>query len=414
MQNQKDHIHNQLDHLFRNEYAKVMAILTKRYGVSHIEDIEDVVQETFVKAMKVWGYRSIPDHPTAWLLKVASNGMIDLLRRQKKISTDVEVTKGESHEKETDTLLKNEIPDSQLKMIFACCDPKLSQEYQLILSLKLIGGFSNKELSEALLKKEETIAKGFTRAKKKFKDTVQFVKVPAEMGLQSRLFVVLRVIYLLFSEGYATTAGSQILKKDICFEALRLALLLRENDYCKHPNLEALIALMCFHISRFEARIDEKGELVSLDHHDRSLYNQDLIQIGLVHLQHAQSSSMNPSNYLFEAAVSYEHCTAKTFAETNWVAILRLYDLQAQNQPSPIAKLNRVIALQKVQGPKRALAELAVLAQEYDYEKVGLFYAIKAEVLREMNHPDHNTFLRRAISMTENILLKQHLERKMK
>ncbi|MEM1258093.1 MAG: sigma-70 family RNA polymerase sigma factor [Bacteroidota bacterium] len=414
MQNQKDHIHNQLDHLFRNEYAKVMAILTKRYGVSHIEDIEDVVQETFVKAMKVWGYRSIPDHPTAWLLKVASNGMIDLLRRQKKISTDVEVTKGESHEKETDTLLKNEIPDSQLKMIFACCDPKLSQEYQLILSLKLIGGFSNKELSEALLKKEETIAKGFTRAKKKFKDTVQFVKVPAEMGLQSRLFVVLRVIYLLFSEGYATTAGSQILKKDICFEALRLALLLRENDYCKHPNLEALIALMCFHISRFEARIDEKGELVSLDHHDRSLYNQDLIQIGLVHLQHAQSSSMNPSNYLFEAAVSYEHCTAKTFAETNWVAILRLYDLQAQNQPSPIAKLNRVVALQKVQGPKRALAELAVLAQEYDYEKVGLFYAIKAEVLREMNHPDHNTFLRRAISMTENILLKQHLERKMK
>lgn len=414
MQYAKDHIDKKLDHLFRNEYAKVIAILTKRYGVSHIEDIEDVVQETFVKAMKVWGYKSVPDHPTAWLLKVAGNGMIDVLRRQRKTSTDAEVTGEESPEKEVDTLLKNEISDSQLKMIFACCDPKLSEEYQLILSLKLIGGFSNKELSEALLKKEETIAKGFTRAKKKFKDTVQFVKVPAEMGLQSRLFVVLRVIYLLFSEGYATTIGSQILKRDICFEAMRLALLLRENDYCRHPNLEALIALMCFHVSRFDARIDERGELVSLDHHDRSLYNQDLIQIGLRHLRNSQSKAIKPNNYLFEAAVSYEHCAAKTFTETNWEAILKLYDLHVQSQPSPMAKLNRIVAVQKVQGPKIALAELEVLTKEYDYEKVGLFYAIKAGILGEMNHSAHHAVLRSAISLTENELQKQHLEKKMK
>ena len=414
MPNLKDHIDTKLDHLFRNEYAKVIAILTKRYGVSHIEDIEDVVQETFVKAMKVWGYKTVPDNPTAWLLKVAGNGMIDLLRRQKKINVDFDITKRETPENEAETLLKNEISDSQLKMIFACCDPKLSEEYQLILSLKLIGGFSNKELSEALLKKEDTIAKGFTRAKKKFKDTVQFVKVPAEMGLQSRLFVVLRVIYLLFSEGYATTTGSQILKLDICFEALRLALLLRENDYCKHPKLEALIALMCFHISRFEARIDVKGELISLDKHDRTLYDQDLIQIGLQHLQYAHEASTSPNNYLFEAAVSYEHCAAKTFEETNWGAILKLYDLQVQNQPSPMAKLNRIVAVQKVKGAKMALVELEALAKEYNFEKVGLFYAIKAEAHSELNHPDHNTVLKKAISLTENALLKQHLERKIK
>lgn len=413
MQQLKDRIGKKLDHLFRNEYAKVIAILTKRYGVSHIEDIEDVVQETFVKAMQVWGYKSVPDNPTAWLLRVASNGMIDLLRRQRKISSDAEVTNEENPENEADTMLKNEISDSQLKMIFACCDPKLSQEYQLILSLKLMGGFSNKELSEALLKKEETIAKAFTRAKKRFRESVQFVKVPAEMGLQSRLFVVLRVVYLLFSEGYATTTGSQILKRDISFEALRLALLLRENDYCRHPNLEALIALMCFHISRFDARIDDKGELVSLDRHDRSLYDQDLIQIGLQHLQNAQGNSVNPSNYLFEAAVSYEHCAAKNFEATNWEAILKLYDLQIRNQPSPMAKLNRIVAVHKVKGPKKALNELESLTEDYDYNEVGLFYAIKAEILGELGHSDYNAFLKKAISLTENTLLKQHLEKKM-
>ena len=413
MKNLKDHIDKKLDHLFRNEYAKVIAILTKRYGVSHIEDIEDVVQETFIKAMQVWGYKTVPDNPTAWLLKVAGNGMIDLLRRQKKISVDVEVTRKESPVKERETMLKNEISDSQLQMIFACCDPKLSQEHQLILSLKLIGGFSNKELSEALLKKEETIAKGFTRAKKKFRDTVQFVKVPAEMGLQSRFFVVLRVIYLLFSEGYSTTSGSQILKRDICFEALRLALLLGENDYCKHPNLEALIALMCFHISRFDARIDDKGELISLDKHNRSLYDEDLIQIGLLHLQNAQGNSTNPNNYLFEAAVSYEHCAAKTFRETNWEAILKLYDLQVRNQPSPMAKLNRIVAVQKVRGAKKALAELETLAKEYDYEKVGLFHAIKADLLNALDHKNYKQVLQKAIDLTQNELIKQHLKRKM-
>ena len=412
MHQPKNHIDQKLDHLFRNEYAKIIAILTKRYGVNHIEDIEDVVQETFVKAMKVWGYRTIPDNPTAWLLKVANNGLIDILRRQRKISPDAEVSKQESTASERDTVLKNEISDSQLQMIFACCDPKLSQEYQLVLSLKLIGGFSNKELSEALLKKEETIAKAFTRAKKKFKEEVQFIKVPAEMGLQSRLFVVLRVIYLLFSEGYAATTGSQVLKRDICFEALRLALLLRENDYCKHPNLEALIALMCFHSSRFDARMDDKGELVSLDRHDRSQYDQDMIQIGQQYLQNAKNHSSKPSNYLFEAAVSYEHCVAKTFEATNWEAILKLYDLQTQNQPSPMAKLNRVVALQKVQGSKKALIALEALAKEYDYEKVGLFYAIKAEILKELEHKDYESILEKAIALTPNELVKRHLIKK--
>ncbi|NKI31035.1 RNA polymerase sigma factor [Croceivirga thetidis] len=405
--------HLKLEHLFRNEYAKVIAILTSKYGTSHLEDIEDVVQETFIKAMRVWGYKVVPQNPTAWLLKVARNGLIDVLRKENKWARDTEVASTEETTPNETAMFAHEVSDSQLKMIFACCDPKLSQEYQLVLSLKLIGGFSNKELSEALLKKEETIAKAFTRAKKKFREEVQFVKVPAEMGLQSRLFVVLRVIYLLFSEGYSTTTGSQILKQDICYEALRLALLLRENKYCRHPNLEALIALMCFHISRFNARLDAQGALVSLDKHDRSLYDEDLIVIGLQHLQNAQSLTSNSSNYLFEAAVSYEHCAARTFQETNWAAILKLYDLQMKNKPSPMAALNRIVALQKVDGPKKALNELDDLAQLYDYEKVGLFYAIRAELLKELSDSNYASVLRTAIELTQNQLTKEFLEKKL-
>ncbi|MCB0371700.1 MAG: sigma-70 family RNA polymerase sigma factor, partial [Muricauda sp.] len=237
-ENKVDHV---IEHLFRNEYGKVVSILVHRYDAAHIEAIEDATQEAFVKAMKVWAYKEIPDNPTGWLYRVANNRLLDQLRRNQKMTFQEteKVPFSEVLQKDTDPPLDDTISDSQLQMIFACCHPALSKEHQIILSLKLIGGFSNKELADALLKKEETVAKSFTRAKKKFRDEVKMVKVPVEMGLQSRLFQVLQVVYLLFSEGYAVTTGSQIIKKDICYEALRLALLLRDNKYCQHPNLEA-------------------------------------------------------------------------------------------------------------------------------------------------------------------------------
>lgn len=406
-------LNNTVTHLFRNEYGRIIALLTSKYGVSHIEKIEDAVQDTFLKAMRIWGYQKIPDNPTAWLYKVANNGLLDKLRRAKKMSyTADENSHFEATTEASEFYSNTEITDSQLKLIFACCHPSLSKEHQLVLSLKLIGGFSNKELSDALLKKEETVAKSFTRAKKKFKEEVQLLQIPVQMGLQSRLFVVLQVIYLLFSEGYAATSGEQILKRDICYEALRLALLLKKNPYCQHPNLNALIALICFHASRFDARINDAGELVTLEFQDRRLYNKELMAIGSAHLEQAGSADTLPSKYHLEAAVSYHHCTAPTFKETDWATILKLYQLQVQTQYSPMAALNSIIPYAKVHGPKKGLEALEAWKNKNDYKQVALFYTIRAELLAELKK-EFKPDIRKAIALTENVLVRRYLKKKL-
>ncbi|WP_420603327.1 RNA polymerase sigma factor [Flagellimonas sp.] len=406
---------NTVDHLFRNEYGKIVAVLTNKFGVVHLEQIEDAAQDTFVKAMQVWAFKSIPDNPTAWLYRVANNALIDVLRRGKKMDyLDNRPLKESDEDPSTkEPSLEDTISDSQLKMIFACCHPSLSEEYQIILSLKLIGGFSNKELAESLLKKEETVAKSFTRAKKKFREEVQFLQIPVQMGLQSRLFIVLRVIYLLFSEGYAATTGSQVLKRDICYEALRLALLLRENKYCRHANLEALIALMCFHASRFDARLDKNGELVTLEFQDRAKYNKELIKIGIHHLESSGTEDKLPSSYHLEAARSFYHCQAKTFQKTDWKSILYLYDVQLKQPHSSMLALNRIVPFAKVRGAEKGLAELKALASKTDLSKSGLFYAIKAELLLELKHADYKSILKKAIQFTDNELVKRHLQKKL-
>nr|WP_299382456.1 sigma-70 family RNA polymerase sigma factor [Allomuricauda sp.] len=409
-QNQLEHT---IDHLFRNEYGKVVALLTSKFGISYVEQIEDAAQDTFLKAMQVWGYKSVPDNPTAWLYRVARNALIDSLRKDKKLDfVEASMLPENGDMVLGDQNLDDNITDSQLKMIFACCHPSLTQEHQIVLSLKLIGGFSNKELAEALMKKEDAVAKSFTRAKKKFRKEVQLLQIPVQMGLQSRLFKVLQVIYLLFTEGYSATTGSQVLKRDICYEALRLALLLRENKYCQHPNLDALIALMCFHASRFDARLDENGELATLEFQDRSKYNRELIAIGIRHLEGAGTLDKTPSNYHLEAARSYYHCAAKTYTETDWKNILYLYDVQLRQQYSPMLALNRIVPFAKIHGADVGLKELELLADKTNVATTGLYHAIKAEFQKEQGDDAYQHTLQKAIDLSENELVKKHLERK--
>ena len=403
-----------IENLFRSEYGKIIAILTNRFGPSYIESIEDALQDALLKAMQVWGYASLPEHPTSWLLRVTQNGLIDKLRRDKKIVVkggklvDIAVIDPD------ETTLENTISDSQLKMVFACCHPSLSIDYQLILSLKLIGGFGNKEIAKALLKKEESVAKSFTRAKRQLKAAISTLEIPLEMGLQSRLEVVLRVIYLLFSEGYASSSGENIIKKDICLESIRLALLLNKNKFCNRPNVHALIALMCFHTARFEARIDEKGALVDLEHQDRRKYDKDLIKIGIQNLETGSKAVQSPSNYHLEAAVSYYHCVAKTFADTDWRSILYLYDLQLKRQYSPIVELNRVIPFYKVYGAKKANGQLKLFEEGPHFIKNSLYYAIKAELLLNLKaNKGCKEALLNAIKLSKNLREKAHLEKKL-
>ena len=406
----------EVEHLFRNEYGKLMALLSQKFGVSQLEHIEDVLQDTFLKAMKVWSYGSIPNSPTAWLYRVSNNRLIDVLRRSQRTDYLVQNDLGllNSQTENDDLFLDNTIVDSQLRMIFACCHPSLSQEYQIVLSLKLIGGFNNAEIANALLKKEETIAKAFTRAKRKLKNEINLNISPVQMGLQTRLFVVLRVLYLIFSEGYSATSGATVIKRDFCYEALRLALLLKDNKYCGHPNLEALIALMCFHASRFDARLDKNGQLVDLENQERTKYSQELIQIGICHLKRSKTKDNKPSHYHLEAARSYYHCIAENFEETDWSSILKLYDIQLKNQSTALIELNRVVAYYKVHGARKGLKELSLRENRFDFKTIGLYYAIKAELLLNTNEKIRSkTALESAIRLSENELEKTHLEKKL-
>lgn len=404
-----------VEHIFRHEYGKIVAILVHKFGASHLEKIEDVVQDAFLKAMQVWGYKEVPKNPTAWLLRVANNGLIDVLRRARKIQKHGRVYDfiSELSGVDEEVSLDTAVNDSQLKMIFACCNPSLSTENQIILSLKLIGGFSNKEISRALLKKEEAVAKSFTRAKKKFKESVKTLDIPVEMGLSSRISIVLKVIYLLFTEGYTASTGAVIIKRDICYEAIRLALLLLENKATNTSETHALISLMCFHTARFDARIDTKNELVDLEHQDRSKYNRELIRIGMSHFKQAdERPSKNPS-YFLQAAISFHYSDAIGFDTIDWNAILRLYDLQVKYVNSPMVELNRLIPFYKVFGAKEGLKEMEQMRNVEKLQDNGLYYSIRAELYLELEDLVRaRTALEKAISLTRNEIQKKHLIKK--
>ncbi len=392
----------------------MIAILVNKFGPSQIENVEDAVQDALIKAMQLWGYTQVPDQPTSWLLRVAQNRLIDKLRKDQKFTFKEMVEDKESPVSMKDLELRDVITDSQLKLVFACCHPSLSSEHQLILSLRLMGGFGNREIARALLKKEETVAKSFTRAKKKLKECISTLEIPVELGLQSRLTNVLRVIYLLFSEGYAASSGELLIKKDFCMEAIRLASLLGQNKYCNHPNVHALMALMCFHTSRFEARVGSNGLLVDLEHQDRSRYDRQLIRKGIDHLEKASLAVIHPSNYHLEAAVSYYHCIAPNFGQTQWDQILRLYNLQLQRQFSPVVALNRIVPYFMVHGAGNALDELQKLENMPQFATSALYYAIRAELLAETSrYQEALQALENAIDLNGNVLEKDYLSRKM-
>ncbi len=404
----------ELSHLFRHSYGQIMAALVNKFGSHHLENIEDAVQDALLKGMQLWSFQTVPDNPTSWLLVVAKNNMLDFLRRR---SSQLTYQKKKALQNyfatEHEVTLEGIIVDDQLRLIFACCHPKLSQESQIILTLKLVAGFSNREVAHAMLKKEEAVAKAFTRAKKRFKAEVADLTIPIEMGLSSRLNIVLKIIYLVFSEGYAASSGPTVVKRDLCFEAIRLALLLTQNRYCNRPNLQALIALMCFHASRFDARTDRTGALVDLEHQDRSLWDRELIKEGQYYLTLATAGE-KPTNYLFQALVSYQHCKAPSFSETDWEKILEYYDWQMLRAYSPIVELNRLIPFYQIYGVDLALVELDKYAEKPHAVKQGLYYAFQARLHAEKGHTKAAIeSYERALTFATNEIERAHLHLKL-
>ena len=399
-----------VDHFFRTEYGKAVSHLTSKFGASNLELAEDSVQEALIKAMQTWPYSQIPENPTGWIFRVARNKMIDQLRRNQKTNNQ-EVP--ERAEEMSDDLSLESINDDMVRMMFACCHPSLSQEYQIILTLKILGGLSIREISSSLLKKEETVAKAYTRAKKKFKkDEIKLILPPAH-EIEKRLDMVLKIIYLLFNEGYKSAEGENLIRQELCEDAIRLNRVLLESEICNTPAANALIALMHFHSSRFASRTDEAGNVITLEDQDRSKWDQELIQQGLVYLNYAsEEGAIN--EYLIQAAISATHCRAETFEDTDWDNILSLYDLQLQVTPSPIVELNRVVALEKVHGSLLGVKEIERLEATEFFDEYYLFYAIKSEMLRKLGNLDEAKHaLEKAISLTKNEKERQHLSKKL-
>ena len=330
-----------IDHLFRHEHGKMVAVLTKIFGIQHLEIIEDVVQDAFQKALSTWRFNGPPQNPSAWLMTVARNRAIDVFRklnRQHFVPDFHKISRVELEE----FYHENEIADSQLRLIFTCCHPSLKESNQIAFTLKALSGFSIKEISKALLTSKETIKKRLHRARQKIIENEISFDIPTGSQLKTRTSVVLKVLYLLFNEGYQSSKSNEIIRKELCIEAMRLCKLMVEQSAVNNGDSQALLALMCFHAARFESRVDSNQNIVLLEDQDRSKWSPELINIGN-HFLNKSIESDHYSYYHLEAAIAAEHCLAKSFQETRWDKLHYLYALLYKASPSPMVLLNKII-----------------------------------------------------------------------
>ena len=353
-----------LPHLFRTEYRKIIAVLARHYGFEQLSIAEDIASDTFLTAAETWGIKGLPENPVAWLYTVAKNKSRDQLRRmavfQKKLQPALKAESASEPETDID-LSEQNIKDSQLQMMFALCNPILPLESQVALTLRILCGFGIEEIADAFLTNRETINKRLSRGKEKLRNAGIEIRLPAAGEINQRIDAVLTSLYLLFNEGYYSSSRDHVLRKDFCLEAMRLTGLMSENEQTDLPRVDALLALMCFHASRFDARTDDKGEIIRYDEQDIELWNDELISTGHFYLNKA-SRGKELSRYHLEAGIAYWH-TIKNDSAEKWENILQLYNQLLCVLYSPVSALNRTYALSKIKGKPAAIIEA---------EKLGL------------------------------------------
>jgi RNA polymerase sigma factor (sigma-70 family) len=398
-----------IPHLFRTEFSKITAVLCKAFGIEHIEIAEDLASETFLAALETWPYKGIPENPVAWLYATAKNKAKNYLKRNQvfagKISTQLKYTTPQNEEIDID-LSETNITDSQLQMLFALCHPSLSTEAQVALSLRILCGFGIDEIANAFLTNKETINKRLFRAKEKLRlEKIPLVFPPAA-SVNERLSTVLTTLYLLFNEGYYSESQDSVLRKELCLDAMRLTHLLIENKETNQPDVNALMALMCFHSSRFEARKNEKGELILYQDQDETLWNKELISKGIYFLHEASKGNIL-SKYHLEASIAYWH-TIKTDSAEKWETILQLYNRLLQIAYSPIAALNRTYALSKANGKQEAIRE----AEKLNLTDNHFYYTLLGELYSGTDNHKAKEYFQIAFSLAKTLTDKQTIQKK--
>jgi RNA polymerase sigma factor (sigma-70 family) len=400
-----------LKHLFQQEFSKMVAVISHLYGLQHIEIAEDIVSETFLLATETWDEKGVPKNPTAWLYTVAKQKTLYHFRRNKiyeqKVMPAITAMEEKTVENEDFSFSDQQIKDSQLQMLFAVCNPAIASEAQIGLALRILCGFGIDEIAEAFLSNKETINKRLFRAKEKLRTENIKMELPPEHEIVNRLDNVLHIIYLLFSEGYYSQTQNQILQKDLCIEALRLGLMLTEYVPTNLPKTNALIALMCFHASRFNARESNDNTVVLYEEQNEDLWDKALIRQGQ-HFLGLSAQGNEVSSFHLEARIAYWHCMKEDTPE-KWEDILQLYNELLMINYSPSVALNRTFALYKANGAKVALAA----AEKLQLEDNHFYFLLLGELYKEIDQKKALLHLQKAFDLAKTQAEKQGIKEKM-
>lgn len=407
-----------VDHLFRHKSGQIIAVLTRHFGMENLALAEDVVQETLIKALKQWPHSGVPLNPGGWILQVAKNQALDILRRdsafrekQQEISAQLQ-SRLERAARLAEDPLTQEFEDDQLTLMLTCCHPAFTREVQTALILKTLCAFSTAEIARAYLTQESAVAQRLVRAKRRIREQNVRFELPEGNALAERLQTVLEVLYLMFNEGYSASDGDLLIRRDLCEEAMRLTTLVVHSAPGNVPESHALLALMLLQSSRFDTRTDAAGDLVPLAEQDRSRWDRNRIQLGLQHLELSAAGS-HLTAYHLQAAIAAHHATAPSHAETNWKAILESYNGLLELSPSPVWKLNRAVAVAEVEGPVAALAELDRLAGFSALQSYYLYHATCGEMYSRLHrHDEAHACYSKALELASTAPERRFLERK--
>jgi RNA polymerase sigma-70 factor (ECF subfamily) len=380
-----------VDHLFRHRAGQMIATLVRIFGPHHIDLAEEVVQDALLKALQQWPYRGIPGNPSAWLIQVAKNRALDLLRRETSLQEkSAEVARAfaaqeefANRRSETERGRSSESVDDTLGMIFMACHPAIPREGRLALTLKTVGGFGTSEIARAFLAKEPTVAQRLVRAKRMIRDEGITFDLPTEAEMSARLDSVLEVLYLLFNEGYTAHAGENLVRADLVEEAMRLCTLVIRHPATDRPKCHALLALMMFHAARLSTRTGAGGELSLLADQDRSLWDRRLIYFAYRHLERSAEGD-EFSEYHLQAAIAACHAAVASYELTDWAEIVRLYDMLIALNPSPVIALNRAVAIAKLRGPEAGIHAVEEISRHSALQHYYLLPATLGELWSEM------------------------------
>ena len=406
-----------VDHLFRRQAGRMVAMLTRALGPAHLGLAEEVVQESLIQALRRWPFHGVPDNPSAWLYRVARNLSVDRLRRDTTFRAKESAIRDvitAAPDRAPAVSFPGEVTDDQLRLIFLCCHPDLPRDGRVALTLRAACGFGVAEIARGFLAKEATIAQRLVRAQRRIRERGIPFEVPGPAELPARLEAVLEVLYLMFNEGYTVHDGDALIRADLCDEALRLSRCLAAMPLVESPAAHALASLLHFQASRLPARLDDAGELVLLSEQDRSRWDQAKVRQAFLHLEHsAAGEEITP--YHLQAAIAAHHARAGSDDDTDWPAILTLYDQLLARFGSPVVALNRAVAVAQVHGPERGLQAVDEIAGEPALDGYYLLPATRAALLARTEQPQRAAALyREALARRCSEPERRFLERKLR